>query len=116
MVDEVSIDAMLWAQALTQASDTIHTFDDTLHTFNEMWNTWQDKYGRMPPRPSWWRDQLRGYLGRGLNGDDVEELMEVTMSASQVTFDKKWIYFGGCCKQRLADIEDLAHKLYSQEV
>ncbi|MEU9515888.1 HNH endonuclease [Micromonospora sp. NPDC048169] len=115
IVEEVSADALRWADALKQAAAERESKyagkRARVHEFRELWEAWTVG-GRTVDLPGDYGVSVHQLLAAGLTVVDFEELIEVAMTASQVRgAAAKWKYFCGCCWTRARQANDRAAEI-----
>lgn len=115
VVEDVASDALRWANAMkTVATARAVARDEAKERYDHFlahWNNWTYTYmgeERSVPLPNAWKRSLDQFLSAGLDMEDIEELIEVTMTAK--TRDE-WKYFCGCCWRRIGDAQEHARAI-----
>lgn len=119
LVDQVSDDAIRWAQAVMHASAEIEAYigDRTkyIKAISKHWNGYS--YGpssdrRKVPMPAGWRDSIRTFMKRGLPVSAFREAIDIAMDRNTVEVAQKWRYCMGIAWKILDDIEEQAKAIY----
>lgn len=122
LIDQVSDDAIRWAQAVVHASQEIEKYigDRTkyINAVRKHWNSYG--YGPSDNRhkvlvPSGWRDSVRTFMRRGLPLSAFREAIDITMDRDMVALPGKWRYCMGIAWKMLDDIEETAKTIYTTE-
>lgn len=115
VVDDVAADALRWAQAMqTVAAQRAVEREEAQERYSHFlarWNSWTYTYmgeTETVQLPNAWQRSLDQFLDAGLAMEDIEELIEVAMTAR--TRDE-WKYFCGCCWRRISEIQDRAREI-----
>lgn len=119
IVDDVASDAIRWAKAMeivAQArADARAEAERRYDHFLAHWNNWTYTYmgqEKTVPLPAQWKRSLDQFLAAGLDMEDIEELIEVTMTAKTKS---EWKYFCGCCWRRISDAQEHARSIMETE-
>lgn len=118
LVADVDASALLFARAVERATEMHRAELDAtsriLDEFEEEWNAWQFGSDDNPVHadlPIDWRSIVGGYIAQGLTLDDLVELTDRSMSNRRIWIDRIFRYFCGCCKNRIADRQEMARQL-----
>lgn len=119
IVEDVASDAIRWAKAMevvAQArADARAEAERRYDHFLAHWNNWTYTYmgqQKTVPLPTQWKRSLDQFLAAGLDMEDIEELIEVTMTAKT---KNEWKYFCGCCWRRISDAQEHARSIMETE-
>lgn len=120
VVDDVASDALRWAKAMDLvAVGRAVGRDEARERYNHFlvhWNNWTYTYMgevKTVSLPNDWKRSLDQFLGAGLDMEDIEELIEVAMTAK--TRDE-WKYFCGCCWRRISDAQEHASSIVAMQI
>lgn len=107
IVEDVDATAMLFAQALEQASQIrrreMADVEAILYEMHELWDN--------IPKPSDWEASIERFIGAGLGRDELIAFTCTTFDAPQVSTSGCWRYFCGCCWNEIRDRQELARRL-----
>lgn len=119
IVEDAASDAIRWAKAMevvAQArADARAEAERRYDHFLAHWNNWTYTYmgqQKTVPLPTQWKRSLDQFLAAGLDMEDIEELIEVTMTAKT---KNEWKYFCGCCWRRISDAQEHARSIMETE-
>jgi hypothetical protein len=120
VVEDVASDALRWAKAMQlvavgRAVERDEARERYEH-FLTHWNNWTYTYMgevKTVPLPNDWKRSIDQFLGAGLDMEDIEELVEVAMTAK--TRDE-WKYFCGCCWRRISDAQEHAASIVAMQL
>lgn len=121
-VEEVSVDALMWAQARNQAREEnlehFHRWNIYLDAFEDEWTAYgsEDRAGVFHSEilPAGWRTTVGKFMDSGLELDELIEFIHITMNARLSARTDRFRYFCGCCNNRIRDIEQRALEIYEQ--
>lgn len=112
VVDDVAADAIRWAQAMqTVAAQRAIEREQARGRHNHFlarWNNWTYTHlgeTKTIPLPAAWQHSLDQFLDAGLTMEDLEDLIEIAMTA---TTRDEWKYFCGCCWRRITELQERA--------
>lgn len=115
VVDDVAADALRWAQAMqTVAAQRAVEREEAQERYSHFlarWNSWTYTYmgeTETIPLPNAWQRSLDQFLDAGLTMEDIDDLIEVAMTAR--TRDE-WKYFCGCCWRRISEMQERAREI-----
>lgn len=114
-VADVEQDSVRWSRAMaivaqgraTERADA----DERYEHFLTLWNTWTYSNDQTVPLPNNWKRSIDQFLDAGLEMGDLEDLIEVAMTAK--TRDE-WRYFCGCCWRRISQAQENARAIIAQ--
>lgn len=120
VVEDVAADAMRWAEAMrivaTGRAVSRMEVQERYDHFQLNWNNWKYTYmgeEKTIPLPTDWKRSVDQFLAAGLEMEDLEELIEVAMTAK--TRDE-WKYFCGCCWRRISDAQEHAGNIVALQL
>jgi hypothetical protein len=120
VVDDVSADALRWSRAMQSVAigRAVEREEarERHESFLAHWNSWTFRYmGELKavPLPNAWKRSVDQFLAAGLETEDLEELIEVAMTAK--TRDE-WKYFCGCCWRRIAEAQEHAQAIVALQI
>ena len=120
VVEDVASDALRWAKAMElvavgRAVERDEARERYEH-FLTHWNNWTYTYMgevKTVSLPNDWKRSLDQFLGAGLDMEDIEELIEVAMTAKN---RDEWKYFCGCCWRRISDAQQHAASIVAMQI
>lgn len=114
-IEPLAIRSRLWSQALAQATEgrrgEYEKRRGVIDEFLEIWNRWTyERNGNEQPYrlPPGYTSSIAVFLARGLEMFDLEELVEIAMTATIPAGDR-FKYFCGCAWKRIRTIEESLH-------
>lgn len=123
IVDQVSEDAMRWAEAVKAAACQANLeFESRLNdrnTFLKNWHTWEliNKNGDRDyfPLPNGWVNSIDCLRSRGLTDDLIRECVCIAMRNGLVSSKEKFRYFCGAAWKKIKEIDEMAKIIYDRE-
>lgn len=120
LVDQVSEEAIRWAQAVRVAADkALERFEEIRaqrEQFRSAWDAWTYNQGKTRynfPLPSTWEGSIDSMLARGLPMELLLECVRITMSRPNVTVDKRFTYFCGVAWRKVNEIDEAAKRVFN---
>lgn len=114
-VAAVSERNLRWADALAEAAHIVRSgsgdYDGELDEFRDAWQRWRvNGTNETVPLPSGYRKSVVTWLSRGLDIDDLVELIPVAMEKRLPNSDR-FRYYAGCAWRRVEQIEQIAEQI-----
>lgn len=120
VVEDVASDALRWSAAMdivaTGRAVARAEANERYDHFLAHWNNWTYTYmgkDKTVALPNAWKRSLDQFLSAGLDMEDIEELIDVAMTAK--TRDE-WKYFCGCCWRRISDAQEHARNIVALQL
>jgi hypothetical protein len=114
-VADVSTLQIEWQRALEEAARIAKAErqpkpDPVLDEFVKLWNVWTDR-GAVLDLPERWEASIRVFSRNGLDLDDLQHYIGVSMRKGDVAIEHKFRYFAGCCWKEITRRTELAQEL-----
>lgn len=114
-VAAVSERNLRWADALAEAAHIVRSgsgdYDGELDEFRDAWQRWRvNGTNETVPLPSGYRKSVVTWLSRGLDIDDLVELIPVAME-KRLSNSDRFRYYAGCAWRRVEQIEQVAEQI-----
>lgn len=121
LVDQVSRDAVRWAEAVKRAANVIAKDRAAAYNYaQEVYDAWCEfEYTprwnadpEMIPLPDDWADSIEMFRQRGMPYALLADCARISLRRSTVSVNEKWRYFMGVAWRRLEEIQDAAQSMY----
>lgn len=122
VVDDVSADALRWADAMKRAGEVLareaEPLESYIAAFTKSWDSWN--YGgsfdpKSVPKPSGWRDSIAAFYKAGLPEASLLRAVDIAMNRDNVRPDATFRYFCGVCWRMLDEQREVARALLESE-
>ena len=114
IVDDVEQDALRWSRAMERAaqiqSQERQRFQEYVDDFDSAWQVWTTVDGHLP-RPNDYTQALHRFFLAGLETEQIEEAVSITMNAAGVKNDNLYRYFCGVCYRIIEERQTIARSL-----
>lgn len=117
IVSAVSERNLRWADALAEAAQIVRNgsgdYDGELDEFMDAWKRWRvNGTNETVPLPSGYRKSIVTWLNRGLDIDDLLDLIPVVME-KRLAHGERFRYYAGCAWRRVEQVEQIAEQIMS---
>jgi hypothetical protein len=117
IVADVAADALRWAAAMRQATETLEADvrqrAEAQDRFLKAWNGWKwGEFGtREFPLPSDWRQSLDSFLAAGLPESVIAECIDIACGARHIHPEKAFRYMCGVAWKKVSELREIAGAL-----
>ncbi len=122
LVDDVSADALRWAEAMKKAGEVLakrsEPLEEYIAAFAKQWDSWTfgGSFDPKPiPKPAGWRDSLAAFYRAGLPEASLLRAVDVAMGKDSVSAASTFRYFCGVCWRMLDEQREVAKALIAAE-